>query len=515
MGLGSGLDSLISVFSPSAALRRKVARDGLRKYAAAKITPETGAWNPVDSGVNDEIGGSKSAVNARVRQLARDMPHFARALNIITDYVVGDGLRPEPMVKLPGSDQTNDKLNAEIEDAWNRFADSADSAQRLHAYEMQRLAKRQETEVGEHFMVRRIDRRRDTYLPITYTQFEGDVISDLSGYLSPAVGKHNAYDYGVEYNGTTGEVKAYHIQLDDGPTVSSVTRVPASQAVHGFETLRPGQVRGITPFAPGVLMAHSLRSYLEAEMSSAQIAARVYEWVSVPDPANAQTAFGAQYSDTFERKIEEVGNAVREYLAPGETVIPNNYSRPGDSFTPYTKFVLRAFSIVTGVAYPLLTNDYDEISYSNHRGLRNDMLKTIKPMTSRLVRQWCTPVYHDFLDWLALSGRVDMPGYFRDPWVYRRVAWLGPGVESIDPLREGKADTEAIQNLIKSPIEVIRGRGRDPEEVLDEIAIFKEMAKERDLEVTTTSTGTKTNPAALGASEEEDERGETLIVMRG
>ena len=78
------------------------------------------------------------------------------------------------------------------------------------------------------------------------------------------------------------------------------------------------------------------------------------------------------------KKIEEMENGILEYLRLNEDVVIANHNRPGDSFAPFTKFILRMTASATGTTYELLTSDYEGINYSNLRGIRNDFAKSNK-----------------------------------------------------------------------------------------------------------------------------------------
>jgi hypothetical protein len=58
----------------------------------------------VDSPVNTLLGNSLAPVSSRVRQLVRDFPILARAVEIGTTYTVGDGIRFQGRVKDPSGE---------------------------------------------------------------------------------------------------------------------------------------------------------------------------------------------------------------------------------------------------------------------------------------------------------------------------------------------------------------------------------------------------------------------------
>lgn len=502
--VGEALDKLIGVFSPTAQAKRTAARIMLRQYAAAKTTRLTGNWNPVNQDVNLEVGSSNQIVRSRVRQLVRDFPYFARAVNVLVDFSVGTGLTFQARVK--NADGKLDKrINQRIEDAFSFWADEADIAGKLHFYEIMRLAKRQEVESGEFLIVKRWSDDKNRFSPFALQLYETDWLSTkfdtFYGFTPPANGI--VIWQGIEYDYYTGKVLAYHFEDPHGWGNKTV-RIPAENVIHGFDTLRPGQLRGMSPFAPAVLVAHDLGDYMDAEIDAAKMAAKWLAFIETPDIAGFQSLRAIQDPNSSQ-KIEEIENALIEYLRPGEKVNLASNNRPGSSFEPFTKLILRMVAISVGVSFELLTGDYQGLNYSVLRGIRNDLIKTFQPITKRHERQFCSPILRPALDAMVNSGNLSLPGYFANPYRFLRCQWMPPGMPPVDPLKEGKANADAQVALLKSPQEIAAERGRDYEEILDEIEAAKAMQKKRGLEPEPVNTSTKNNPASImdGANEKQ------------
>ena len=316
--LARAIDNLVSAFSPQAGLQRAFHRELLEKaqagrsqYAAAKTTRLTGSWSPVDAGVNTIIGNSLQPVRARVRQLVRDFPILARAVDVVCDYdyTVGDGIQFQSRVK-NADGKLDKKLCQQIEDEFAFWMEEADIAGRLHYYEIMALAKRQDLEAGEFLIVKKpVPGAR---IPFALQVFEGDWLQDL--WARPE-NPDNAIENGVEYELSTGRVKAYH--LSDPENTAKPFRVSAADIIHGFKILRPNQRRGISPFAPGVLLAKDLQDLMDAELDASKMAAKYLALVKTADPAFRQAAVGAT-TDASGKRIEELENAIIEYLRPGE-----------------------------------------------------------------------------------------------------------------------------------------------------------------------------------------------------
>lgn len=492
--IGRALDAFIGVFNPKAQLSRMTAReliDGKRMYAAAR--PGLGGWSPVDSDVNDEIRSSSNQVRRKVRQLVRDQPHVARAVEVLVSLTVGNGfvLQSQAGRQFQPSEQDRDIRNL-IEDVWKRWCDQADISGRLTFAELCQLSKRQECEAGEFFLVKREVRDPQRFLPFVLQAIEADRLTGLGA----PTNKPHEIDQGVEFNPATGEVVAYWFESDTKPM-----RVPAADVIHGFPVVRPGQLRGISPFTPCVLAAHELGDYLAAEIEGAKMAAKFLAFIETPDLAGFQDLRGATANQATGSREEYLENAVLEYLRPGEKINLASHNRPGNNFEPFVRLVLRMLAVTTGVPYELLSGDYSGVNYSTMRVCRNDLAQVLKVPQGRMINHLCVPVFHEVLNRAVLAGKLTLPGYWSNRSAFQRAKWIAPGMEPIDPLKEAKAHVDQLSSLLRSPQEIVAARGRDFEEVLDEIQEAERLMTERGLTRTDISTALAGNPAAIEEQE--------------
>jgi lambda family phage portal protein len=502
------IDRTIALVSPKTALNRRLYRDRLsltgraEMYAAAKTTRLTGAWSIANPNVNDIIGLSNPAIRSRVRQLIRDFPYLARAANIMVDYSIGPGIMFQS--KARGANGKPDKKRIQmIEDAMRWWMDEADAAGKLHFHEIMRLSKRQDLESGEFVIVKTYPKTANRYLPFALQVYEADWLSGShDSYGSGGIGMAaNPGDretrQGIEYEKLTGRVTGYWFM--DPYYGGKETYVPADHVLHGFDTLRPQQLRGVSPFAPGVLVARDLSDYMDAEIDTAKMAAKYLAFVKTPDPSYRQDALSINGTSASgaSQKIEEMENAIIEYLRPGEEVDIAQHNRPGATFAPFVRLILTMLSITTCAPYELISGDYQGLNYSTARIVRNDFSQQLRPISVRHIRQYCMPALRTFLDVAVLSGKLTLPGYWQDPRRYQECEWQPPGMEAVDPLREAKSQIEAISYGLKSPQEVARERGRDLEDIYEEIKAAKELAKEMDLTFEPARKADKNNPTAI------------------
>jgi lambda family phage portal protein len=488
-----------------------------RQYAAAKVTRLTGDWMPLSQNVNEIIRTSAPMLRGRIRQLVRDFPYFARAVDVLVDYTVGTGMSFQSRVLnprwTPGS-KTEKKIDRvtcqKVEDAVAWAMDEADAAGRLHFHELEQLGKRQDVEAGEFLFVKTAIKDPKRYLPFALQAYEADWLTDLH---AVTVGG-NKIEQGREYDPLTGRIVAYHFADPWG--WGKPKRIPAEYVLHGFRTLRPGQLAGVSPFAAAVLIAHDLNDYLDATIDTAKLAAKYLALVTTEDPETWQANREAEDStdeNGARRRIETLENAIIDYLRPGEDVkFPQNNSI-GGTFEPFVKFVLQMLAIATNTPYSLLSGNHAGYNYTGLRGERQDMLKMFAPHQRRHVRQLTAPFVHEVIDQAVFAGKLSLPGYFQNPRVYQRGLYLPPGTEPIDPLRESKANRDDIAAGLRSPQEIAARRGRDIEEVLDELQEFQEMCAERGIVLIQGSTSLANNPAAIDGGEEgEGEEGDERVV---
>jgi len=506
--LSSLIDRSIAIASPGRALKRQMFREHLaftkrtEMYAAAKTNRLTGPWTLANTNVNDIIAASSPALRARVRQLIRDFPYLDRAANIMVDYSVGTGIVFQSTVK-DSAGKLDKTTRQKIEDSVRWWMDEADISGKLHYYELMRLAKRQDLESGEFLLVKTYPKDRNRYLPFALQIYEADWLSSAhDNYGASANGisgdsGSRETRQGIEYEKATGRITGYWFA--DPNYGGTEVYVSADQVIHGFKTLRPQQLRGVSSFAAGVLIANELNDYLGSEIDGAKMAAKYLAFVYTDTPGLRQDYLAVNQSnpDGTIKKIEEMENAIIEYLRPNEKVEIAASNRPGATFQPFVRLILTMLSITTGAPYELISGDYKGLNFSTARIVRNDFAQQLRPISVRHIRQFGMPTIRPALEMAVLTGKLTLPGYWQNPRRYLDSEWQPPGMDAVDPLREAKSQIEAISFGLKSPQEVARERGRDLEDIYKEIQAAQELATEMGLTFEAANTATKSNPAAI------------------
>lgn len=506
--LGPVVDRLVAIIDPTRARLRLADREAVDKqlatYAAARTTRLTGDWYAPSTSINDILRGDNSTILSRARQLTRDMPHFDRGIRIIVNFSVGTGITRQSMVK--DSDGVYDtKVNQKIDDAIERFNDECDFSGDLHRQEMSPLCKRTETEAGEFIAIMRMTKIPGSFIPLKIQLLESEWFDSAALSLTPQKG--NAIDQGVEFNLLTGRRVNYHFRAPAGGGMygaygqpGTIFTVPASMILHGFETKRPGQLRGVSPWVAAITIARDLDQYVGSTVDVAKMAAKYLAFVHTETPQDF-TGYGDGFTKTGE-KIEDLENAMILYLREREKVTFATNPAPGDNFKPFTDFCFRILAISSDTPYELLSGDYSALDYSSLRGSRNDFITMLRPHTMRHIRHFDAPIDREVIRTCVLTGKLDLPGFWKDPSHYYACEYTGPGMASPDPLREGLADQQALDGCRTSPQDVAAKSGKNIRDIYAKIAEADRLRTQYNITPKAVPVTSKTNPAAVAPDSE-------------
>ena len=269
------LDKAIGVVAPQRALQRVRSRVALEltqdyldrhaqrfSYDGATAGRRAHGWYAASTDANVELMGSLIWLRNRSRDLIRNNPYAARAIEELAGNVVGTGIVP----KAKTGNAAIDKI---IDAEWPFFADACDTPQRLDFFGMQTLAVRTMAESGEA-LVRFRPRLAASNLrvPLQLQMLEADFLDQ-----SRTMGLINGHVMeGVQFD-EMGRRAAYWLfsyhpggVLILNPRGGIISQpVPADQIMHVYRVLRPGQVRGVPWLSPVMMALRDLDDYCDAE----------------------------------------------------------------------------------------------------------------------------------------------------------------------------------------------------------------------------------------------------------
>ena len=446
----TALDRVMLAIAPHYALNRIRARAlALRHFEAAQIGRRTDSWRRSPGDANAENGPSLSTLRQHARDLIRNNSWARNGQRVIGRNAVGWGLLPKPATK-------NLTLQQTVIELWKRWGSTTecDSEGRSSFYGLQRQIIESVTESGE-VLIRRRRRLAEDGLAISIQLqvLEPDYLdTGKDGVKGPGGGP---IVQGVEYS-LTGRRVAYWLYGEHPGASTSLwiqsKRVPAEDIAHVFKTERPGQVRGISWFAPVIVTLKDLDEYEDATLMRQKIAACFSGFITDVTGDNARLG-GTEEGDT-EDLYDLLEPGMLKRLKPGEDVSFSNPPLVND-YAAFTAVNLRKISAGLGVTYEDLTNDYSQVNFSSARMSRLAHWGNIHDWRwNMLVPQFCDRVW----DW-AMEAAVFDGSITEAP----AATWTPPPMPMLEPDKEGLAYSRLVRAGVMTHNEMVREQGNDPD----------------------------------------------------
>jgi lambda family phage portal protein len=470
------VEKTIAMISPRWAAGRAFYRSMLdmesqaRSFNAARGGRRGDGWYAAPTSVNAELGGHTAAViRDRARDLVRNNPYAAGFPGMLASKIVGAGIQPR--LALTGQDTKAQRQNAI--DIWNRFSDNCDPEGQNDFYGLQHLAARAFAESGE-VLIRSIRlRASEGVFPLQIAVLEADYLDTSK---NGTMENGNFAIQGVEFD-KRGRRAAYWLYdhhpgdtMFRGTKGIASTRVDGSEVDHIFERLRPGQVRGVSPFAAVAMKLRDLDDYDDAELMRKKIASCFAAFVRRPG-GGATSPLVPQTNDTDGRKIERINPAMIKYLQPGEEV---SFGDPpsADGYTEYHFGQLYAVAAGLGCTFEQLTGNLKGVNLSSIRVGENRFRDLLDHWQQHVfIFQMCQRSWNRVGQIARITGDLAL----KDPWNSR---WIAPRWRSPDPKTDVEVAKNAARSLQMSPLDTIAMSGNDPIEVLEETAEFNALVDE-------------------------------------
>lgn len=421
--------------------QKQLAVTHLRAFESAKESRRTENWYTRNGGPNADIRTAWRLLTRRHQDLVDSNPWANRAVRVITNNWVGDGII--------GSPQGGSRRYA---DAWNEWAESVecDFNGKLNWYGLQALIARTTAVRGSCLIRRRMDERLadQGMVGLRLQVMEPD-------FLDFSKDDGSRIKFGQQYD-RDGRLEGYWIrQTHPGETEWNGVRissefVPASEIIHTYEVNRPGQAIGV-PFGSAVLLhLRDIDDITQAMLLKTKIAACFTAFVYSNEPSDLATT-----------------TALTETLEPGAIeILPDgkqiSFSNPPQSpdYVSHQKHHLHAVAAGYGLTFEALTGILSDVNFSSARmGWLEFHRQVATWRWNLMIPQVLDPVHRWFNDAARLAQ-------VRGP---RRMIWTPPRRELIDPVKEVGALIEGVKAGFFSLSEIQRSLGYIPSEVMDEL----------------------------------------------
>ena len=407
-------------------------------------------------------------MSTRAQHYALNNPHGAKIAQAIPDQLIGAGIKPICQVE-------GEEMRRKMHRSFAAWTERADATGRSDFYAMQHLACRDMIVHGEAVLIWITGQDGAPQLQRLHPE-------QLDRSFSRTISATRYVYQGVEFDSTTGAPVAYYIRPNTvgtglgGSSAGSLflppERFPASDVIHMFRAVVPGQVRGLSWLAPILLTAHELDQLQDALLVRAKVAALHAGFIYDAEGSGGYS--GTPTGDTLEVSLEPGTMSV---LPPSKRV---EWSAPPDSgdAPALAEHTLRAMAAGVGLTYEQLTGDYSQTNYSSARASLLEFRRFCEAVQHHtVVFQFCRPVWTKFMRWQVMQGNVSARDYMDPATGLQSAKWLPPSWPWVDPLKDARAAIMEMDANLRSRADIIAERGYDVEEIDRQIAADLARAK--------------------------------------
>ena len=513
------VDRLVGFFSPVAGLQRFGARHALEKISASSRAHE--ASSPARSrkfytdrlSPNQIVLQGAGALMAQARHMERNNDIARGILRTMTNNIVGPngiGIEPQPR-RLDGS--IHEEYASALRAAHREWR-AAPEVTGLHTdAAMQRLCARTWLRDGEVFAQELTGPvpglTHGSAVPYSLEMFEADLVPLTydqgerirQGIERNAWGKPTAY-YSYKGNPLEGTV----------PTMlgtSDLKRIPAASVIHVALRDRIGQMRGISEFASIISRLEDIKDYEDSERIAAKVAAALTAFVKKTNPEGYDPSSTAtdENGNVIPRDLRLTPGMIIDGLAVGEEIGLIDSNRPNPNVVNFRQGQLRAIAAGVGVSYSSAARDYNG-TFSAQRQELVEQWVNYATLADEFTGQFLQPWYESWVAMSALSNAIPVPADVV-PGTENDAYFVAQSMPWIDPLKEANAWTALVRAGFASEVEVLRKRGVNPRDMLEQTDAWRREAKKRGLVFTSDGahsensgqSGAAANPASAGGQD--------------
>jgi lambda family phage portal protein len=472
------IDRIIGYFSPAAALQRARDRKALAYYEAAKPSQyRKGKTEPGSADAALARGGAIWNLRAQARFLDQNHDLSIGILNTLVQNTVGPhGIQIEPQPRRTDG-SIHDDFARQILMLYRDWSRRPEVTWQYDWPSAQRIMARTLFRDGEAFAQRLIG-------PVSFLD-HGTKIPYSLELLEPDFVPHDYDDdgrnvrMGIMRNDWHRPVAYYVYKTHPGDRMAfggltDLKAVPAERMLHLKHAHRIGQVRGASIFAGVMTRLDDVKDYEESERVAAKVAASMAAVIVKGSPDQYDPAMPEE-----DRMMTLKPGVIFDNLMPGESVSTIDTNRPNSGLEAYRRGQLRAVAAGTQVTYSSIARDYDG-SYSSQRQELIEGYGAYGVLSGEIISQFIRPVYEDFIQSGLLSGLLVIPPGV-DPQSVDDAVYIPPQAPWIDPLKEANAMSIMERSAFASGPEIIRRRGQNPRDVIEQEANWQRLLKEHGL----------------------------------
>lgn len=473
-----------------------------RSYEAAQASRQGDPWGAGMLSADAEMFAEARTLRDKSRALVRNNPFAAKGVASWASNIVGVGIVPRPATGNP-------KRDRKIWDAFQKWALACDHNGRLDFYGMQTLLVREMVEGGEVLVRRRIRKKSGAPgdVPLELQVLEADHLDfSRNGNLNPGT----VTIQGVEIDFTSQKRTAYwlypfhpgNLPYFFGGVALRSEPIAAADVLHLYEQQRVA-TRGVPWTSPIIEGLSLLADYELAEVVRKKQEACVTAMVTgAENPDEDSVGIRIQDADGAEVERFEPGMILRLH---GAKDVKFNTPQVSPGYGEFRGVSLMAVAAGLRMPFELISGDLSKVNFSSMRGGLVEFRRLVETIQwQMLIQQVLQPIWVWWCEIAYLADVIDTP--------YVPVEWSPPEFEWVDPQADAKTALLEVRAGFRSWQDVVAEKGRNPDDVLDEIHDYA--TKVDDLGLTLDSDPRRTTAQGLQQQNMTEEPGDEPELSR-
>lgn len=252
-------------------------------------------------------------------------------------------------------------------------------------------------------------------------------------------------------------------------------RIVVEDLKHLYDPERVSQVRGFPWMTPGMVALQHLVKFREATLIAARLSANKQVYYSQGDQTTS-------YDDD---EVDDEGNltfeskpGTHEILPRGWEVHKLDFAAPTEQLESFQKNILRGVAAGLGVSYNSLASDLESVNYSSARFGALEDQAMFRSTQHWFINVLIRPVFEEWLKMQLLTNNWGLNLPYSRFEKFSNAQFRPRSWSSVDPVKDINADRLGLEAGLKSWSDVIAKSGRDPEEVMQQIAKDKRRMEE-------------------------------------
>ena len=460
-----------------------------RSFNAAQISHLTSDWLTSLGTYNSSLYKGNRIIRSRARDLCMNNAYAVKFLDIMSKNVIGpDGFT----LKSKAGDYNNGKFITDkiaVTKIQNGYYDwgkpnTCTLNENISFREVCSVILKSIARDGE-ILIRPIKAPSVNKYGYALQLINADYLDDS---FNAKLSNGNSVVMGVEVD-TARKPVAYHLKKTNieseiyGTYQSGqLQRVPASEVLHLFVKTYPGQLRGVSWFAPSMMMMKMLYGFEEAKLVDARIGASTTLALKYKDNADGSEVNKANISGGNESTTDE--NLIYQDITPGQTyVVPKGMEpwmfdpkSPAGNEAEFAMHYLRGIASGLLVSFISLANNYSEVNYSSGRLNLLDERETFRELQAWFREHFLDWNFPQFLEMALLTQAITLPiskyDKFNEFW------FTGRSWPWVDPQKDINAKVIALKNNLDTYENILSENGIWPDEHWEQLAKEKQMFKD-------------------------------------